>query len=111
MTALREADRTSGELADLGVQNQHLVVNGVFRASDKDDPYAQVAWSNAGRTRWREVPDQLRELPRTLVPLATGGMLGIDALRKLGDAPTLEVEPAPTNAQIVTSSVVGRVDR
>ncbi|HAP99457.1 MAG TPA: arsenical pump-driving ATPase, partial [Rhodospirillum rubrum] len=30
--ALREAERTRGELADLGVTNQRLALNGVFTA-------------------------------------------------------------------------------
>ena len=88
VTALREADRTSRELAELGVHNQHLVVNGVFRASDKNDRYAQ-ALERRGENALGQVPDQLRELPRTLVPLAMSGMLGIDALRMLGDAPAV----------------------
>ncbi len=40
-SALREAARTSGELAELGVRHQHLVVNGVFIASDVTDPYGR----------------------------------------------------------------------
>ena len=40
--ALQEADRTSGELAELGVHNQYLTVNGVFLATDNDDPWAQA---------------------------------------------------------------------
>ena len=36
--ALREAERTSGELAELGVRNQHLVINGVFTATDPTRP-------------------------------------------------------------------------
>ncbi len=94
VTALREADRTSGELAELGVQNQHLVVNGVFHASDRDDPVAQ-AMERRGESALADVPDQLRALPRTMAPLAVGGMLGIDALRKLGEDPTHALEPVP----------------
>ncbi len=41
-TTLREAARTSIELADLGVVNQHLVFNGVFQATDQTDPYAMA---------------------------------------------------------------------
>jgi arsenite/tail-anchored protein-transporting ATPase len=40
--AMREAARTSGELADLGLANQLLAINGVFRASDPSDPIAQA---------------------------------------------------------------------
>ena len=38
--ALREAERSSGELRELGLGNQWLVVNGVFRATDRSDPIA-----------------------------------------------------------------------
>ena len=39
-SALREAERTSVELARLGVRNQHLVLNGVFTPTDSTDPVA-----------------------------------------------------------------------
>jgi arsenite-transporting ATPase len=39
-SAIREAARTSRELAELGIRNQHLVVNGVFRGLDTSDLYA-----------------------------------------------------------------------
>src|ERR1035437_1215401 len=34
--ALAEAERTSGELAAIGVHNQRLILNGLFKASDSD---------------------------------------------------------------------------
>src|ERR1035441_4992195 len=34
--ALAEAERTSGELAAIGVRNQRLILNGLFKASDSD---------------------------------------------------------------------------
>lgn len=83
-TALREAARTSGELAGLGVKNQHLVVNGFFRASDAADPVATAMQSRC-EAAMQHVPKELEDLPRTLIPLSAGGILGIDALRKLGD--------------------------
>src|SRR5581483_8692418 len=38
LPALGEAERTSAELSALGVNNQHLVVNGVFTAMNPEDP-------------------------------------------------------------------------
>ena len=58
VTALREAARTSGELAALGVQNQHLVVNGVFQASDPSDRLA-VAMQQRGETALAAIPDSV----------------------------------------------------
>ena len=82
-TALREAARTSNELAGLGVGNQHLVVNGVFQATDPSDPYA-LAMQKRGETAMESIPKEIKHLPRTIIPLTGGGVLGIEALRSLG---------------------------
>jgi arsenite/tail-anchored protein-transporting ATPase len=94
VTALREAARTSGELAALGVQNQHLVVNGVFQASDPADRWA-VALQKRGEAALTAMPDALRDLPRSTIPLTMGGVLGVAALRAFG-----------TNAAAVSDQVV-----
>ena len=60
-TALREAARTSNELASLGVQNQHLVVNGVFQATDTSDPYA-LAMQRRGESEMESIPTELVNL-------------------------------------------------
>ena len=86
VTALREAARTGGELAALGVRNQHLVVNGIFQTSDPSDRLA-VAMQERGAAAMATMPDSLRNLPRSLVPLTTNGVLGLDALRALGTPP------------------------
>ena len=83
-SALREAARTSGELAELGVRNQHLVVNGFFRAVDIHDPFA-VALEQRGAKSLAAMPDGLKALPQTIVPLSPDGILGIDSLRRLGE--------------------------
>jgi arsenite-transporting ATPase len=87
VTALREAARTSAELAALGVENQHLVVNGVFQAGDSSDCLA-VAMQQRGEAALEVMPDALRNLPRSLIPLNTDGVLGIGALRAFGNRAT-----------------------
>jgi arsenite-transporting ATPase len=84
-SALREAARTSGELAELEVHNQHLVVNGVFNAIDSNDPYA-VALQQRGAAALAATPDSLKNFPQTIVPLSPDGILGIDSLRRLGES-------------------------
>jgi arsenite-transporting ATPase len=93
-TALREAERTSGELAALGVRNQHLVINGVFVASDPDDPVAQ-AMGQRGRQALRDVPAALRTLPATAVPLAPRGLLGARVLRAFARGHSLGASEGP----------------
>jgi arsenite-transporting ATPase len=82
-SALREAARTSHELAELGVLNQHLVVNGVFQATDIRDPYA-VALQQRGEAALEAMPEGLNGFPRTTIPLSPHGILGLDSLRQLG---------------------------
>lgn len=82
--ALREADRTSGELEALGIKNQELVVNAVFEANDRADRVA-VALEERGREAQREMPVRLRGMPTTRVPLRAFNMVGLPALRALLD--------------------------
>ena len=93
-TAFREAARTSGELQALGVANQHLVINALFKASTTSDPYA-MAMQHRGDKAIAEMPDVLKSLPRTSIPLTAGGVLGVAALRSLGQpASTASVSPS-----------------
>ncbi len=100
-TAFREAARTSGELKSLGVNNQHLVINAVFQANGDGDPFA-VAMQRRGETAISEMPDVLKDLPRTLIPLTAGGVLGVAALRDLGRIPatTEPSSPAPQDLRL-----------
>ena len=78
--ALEEAARSSGELADLGLRNQHLVVNGIFRATDREDRLA-LAMERTGQAALDAMPEALRPLPQSEVPLRSHNVVGIDAVR------------------------------
>jgi arsenite-transporting ATPase len=80
--AFREAARTSGELAALGVHNQQLVINGIFEARS-NDPLA-VAMQARAEVALAEMPAVLGALPQTRVTLRTTGVVGIESLRRLG---------------------------
>ncbi|MEY6432157.1 arsenical pump-driving ATPase [Thioalkalicoccus limnaeus] len=80
--ALREAARSSGELRELGVANQLLVVNGLFQARDPNDPVA-LALEARGRRALAHMPDLLRDLPRTERPLRGRPPMGLEGLRLL----------------------------
>jgi len=81
-SALEEASRTSAELAALGVTNQRLVVNGVFRASEAADPIA-VALERQGREALATMPASLRTLPDEQIPLLAHDLIGVPVLRAL----------------------------
>ena len=86
--ALDEAARTSDELAEIGIKNQALAVNGVFRAAG-EDAVAQ-AMEARGEAALSAIPQALSVLPRRDLPLKSGQVLGVPALRQLlgeGDLP------------------------
>jgi arsenite-transporting ATPase len=81
--SLAEAERTRLELATLGVANVRLILNGVFHAHDTTDAVA-VAMEARGRAAVAAMPAGLRAVARVDVPLLPFGLIGIDALRRLG---------------------------
>ena len=81
-SAIAEAGRTSTELAVLGLGNQHLVVNGLFRASDPSDATA-VSLEAQGQQALAGMPAVLRKLPRDDIALCPFEMMGLDALRSV----------------------------
>ena len=92
--ALREAERTSGELRALGIGNQCLVVNGTFTTGCPEDPTAQALQSR-GRAALTGAGDFVRSLPAFQVPLRPINILGLAGLRGLLDgAPTASANPA-----------------
>jgi len=84
--AMREAARTSGELEELGLTNQRLVINAVFEAGDRSDAVA-VALEQRGRAAIARMPDALRSLPTDRVPLRPFHVVGLPALRALLGGP------------------------
>lgn len=102
-SALREADRTRGELTELGVRNQHLVVNGVFHATESSDPYA-IAMEQRESSALAAMPEGLRILPKTIVPLSSDAILGIEALRSLGTPDRLPACVTPLVQPFLTES-------
>lgn len=83
--SLKEASRTSLELKDLGMSNQLLYINGIFKAMDKNDPLAQKI-EEMGREQLQYIPENLRSLPSSTFPLLPYNILGIERLRSLFDS-------------------------
>ncbi|MBV2184191.1 MAG: arsenical pump-driving ATPase [Rhizobium sp.] len=80
--AIREAARTAGELAELGLSNQMLAVNGRFTPSDPHDTVA-AAFAAQQTAALADLPASLASLPRDEVPLKPFDMVGLEALRAL----------------------------
>lgn len=113
--ALQEAERTRSELDLLGIGHHHLVVNGVFKATDPQDGTAQ-ALEARGRRALEGMPPGLRALSRTDLALKPANLLGPARLRALFEAgtPALQgenqkdpaVEPPPVAWQDLIRSLL-----
>lgn len=98
-SALAEAERTRSELGSLGIGNIRLLLNGLFDNADGDS----VARAMASRQRQAlsGMPEELRLLPRTDVPLMGFNVTGFSAIRAVidparsmdGQAGDMEVRP------------------
>ena len=94
--AMAEAARTSKDLHELGLGNQRLAINGVFRASQRDDAVA-LAIEALGQQALDDLPEPLRALPQDRVPLRALDTVGLAALRALLTAdPVLPASLPPT---------------
>ncbi|MDD2991697.1 MAG: arsenical pump-driving ATPase [Zoogloea sp.] len=79
-SALREAERTRGELAELGICNQMLAINGLFAVVQSKDRIA-TAMSQRARDALAGMPSKLAELPGCTIPFLPRGTVGLEALR------------------------------
>lgn len=102
--ALREAERTRGELELLGIHNQVLVLNGVFAPTDTSDPVA-VAIGLRGAEAVAAMAPALAALPRTEIPLLAAAPMGIAGLAGMWSpaAPEpVEASPIPVPGSLTS---------
>jgi arsenite/tail-anchored protein-transporting ATPase len=103
--ALAEAARTSAELADMGVSNQRLFLNGVFIAQDRTDR-AALALEARGAAAVGEMPPALARLPRVDVPLFPFAPMGVGKLAAVfGATPRPEAASADRSAGRIDSAL------
>ena len=82
--SLKEASRTSDELKELGMNNQQLYINGIFKAIDPDDTLAQKM-ENQTQEQLAGIPPNLKRLTIKEFPLLPYNVLGVEKLRSLFD--------------------------
>jgi arsenite-transporting ATPase len=101
IAALREAERTRAELADLRVTNLQLAVNGVFAAAAPGDAVAD-AMTLRGAEALAAMPAGLATLPRSTTPFVPRGTVGLEALRALiaPDPVAIVAGPATTDIEL-----------
>ncbi|MEE2033268.1 arsenical pump-driving ATPase [Rhodococcus chondri] len=109
-SALAEISRTHEELADIGMTEQHVVVNGVLPAPADDSDRLASAIHRREQAALAAVPSEIKSLPTDLVELGPVNMVGIEALSTLFDS--ADIAPAPTSAlaPVVDAPLAALVD-
>jgi arsenite/tail-anchored protein-transporting ATPase len=107
---MQEAARTAEELKNLGLANQRLAINGVFHATNRNDPVA-AAIESLGRQALADMPDGLASLPRDEVPLRAFDTVGLPALRALlgGGSPSLQTAQEATQHEALPAESLSRL--
>ena len=80
-SALTEVARTSIELADIGIRNQQLAINGMMPADTGGDPLAE-ALLKRDRDALTAMTPEVAALPRAEFTLRSENLVGIDALKR-----------------------------
>jgi arsenite-transporting ATPase len=75
---LIEAERTSSELSELGINNQLLIINGVLGAAS--DSVSQNIFDNQQKAMGN-MPQGLKEFKIFTIPLRSYNILGLDKIR------------------------------
>ena len=91
-SALSEIDRTLGELAQIGIRGGSVVINGVLPVAAGTEPIASAV-RNRESAALDGIPAALAALPRDVLELKAGNMMGVDALRTLFQAESAGAAP------------------
>lgn len=77
--SFNEANRASLELRELGLSNQHLIINGLFVTTSDDE--VAGAFAEKSGIAIKNMPQELKELPTTEVLFRPAGVMGIEGLK------------------------------
>ncbi|MGI6151702.1 MAG: arsenical pump-driving ATPase [Christensenellales bacterium] len=77
-TPIKEAERSSRELSELGINNQMLIVNGLLTAHD--DALSESLYQKQQRAL-SAMPEQLRSLDTYTVPMRAYNIMGLSGVR------------------------------
>lgn len=82
-STLKEVSHTHDELSAIGLQHQHLAINGVLPPfAGENDPLAQSILAREEKALLA-MPENLANLPRSQLYLKPFNLVGLDALRAL----------------------------
>ena len=108
-SALGEVARTSLELADIGIKNQHLAINGMMPEDAGGDPLAE-ALLKRDQDAMAAMTADVATLPRTIFPLRSENLVGLGALKRFAAGAGDKVSVAqPAKARVANLPPLGEL--
>lgn len=98
VTALKEAARASHELADIGVKNQMMILNGIL--TSYDDTISESLY-NKQQKALSDMPEELRDLKVYSIPLRAYNITGIENVRSLLEKDSYTIREEKINADVI----------
>ncbi|NFI56037.1 arsenical pump-driving ATPase [Clostridium botulinum] len=80
ITPLKEAERASNELEDIGVKNQILIINGVLQQCDD---YLSKSIYDKQQNSLKDIPEGLKNIKTFEIPLRPYNITGLENVRSL----------------------------
>ena len=90
-SALNEVARTSKELAEIGIENQQLAINGMMPQETGGDPLAEALLQRDIDALAAATP-RVAKLPRATFALRSENLVGLDALKRFAAGATDSVK-------------------
>jgi arsenite-transporting ATPase len=97
-TPLKEAERASKELADIGVSNQTLIINGVL--TSYDDEISMNLFQKQQRAL-ANIPEGLKNIDVYSIPLRAYNITGMENVRALLTKDSFYIREEVVNANVV----------
>jgi arsenite-transporting ATPase len=96
----KEAERASGELSALGVNNQILIINGLLM---EHTDILSCSLYEKQQAAIAAMPERLKEFPIYIVPLRSYNVTGLENMRALLTTDYVSTEPRTLNADRIPS--------
>lgn len=79
-TPLKEAERASNELSDIGIRNQLLIINGILEGYN--DEISKDIYDKQNKAI-EEIPEKIDNMKKYYIPLRSYNISGIESIRNL----------------------------
>ncbi|KXL52266.1 arsenical pump-driving ATPase [Anaerotignum neopropionicum] len=100
VTPLKEAARASNELADIGVKNQIVILNGILISYD--DTISESLYKKQ-QTALTGMPEELKKLKIHSIPLRAYNITGIENVRALLEKDNYTIREEKIKAEVIPS--------